>query len=369
MSAFKYGCAVGGENFCARPDLAASLGDFVRSGQNLVIQGERRIGKTSLVRETLSALRGWKMIYADFMGVRSVPDVCNRLVDALARFDSGDTFLRKIFAALLNLRPVATVDAMTGLPTITVDARSSADPSSVTAVMNALEAHASGRRVCVVFDEFQDILDLEEGAQVLALMRGRIQFMSSTAFVFLGSVRNRMMDVFMSPKSPFYKSAAVFDVGIIPDEDFFEFAAKRFATGKRRLPRELFGRILDLVDRTSGDVQELCDAIWQVSGKGEVLSADHLEQGLRTVFNREGAAYVTFVKPLTDIQYRVLRALAAVGGRHPLAAEFLEAAQVVNTSSVKRSLVSLEKAGLVYLCDGEWKFISPFFREWIRRRK
>lgn len=174
MTAFKYGCSVDGENFCARPDLSRSLSDYMESGQNLVIQGERRIGKTSLVKETVTSMRGWSLLYTDFMGVRSVSDVCNRIADALARFDSSDSFMRKIFAALVHLRPVATIDAMTGLPTISVDARASADPSSLNAVMNAIEAHVKGRKVCVVFDEFQDILDVKDGEQVLSIMRGRI---------------------------------------------------------------------------------------------------------------------------------------------------------------------------------------------------
>ena len=335
MNAFKYGCSVDGENFCARPDLAKSLSGYVESGQNLVIQGERRIGKTSLVKETVLSMRGWSLLYADFMGVKSVSDVCNRIADALARFDSGDSFMRKIFASLIHLRPVATVDAMTGLPTITVDVRASSDPSSVNAVMNAVESHIKGRKTCVVFDEFQDILDVGDGEQMLALMRGRIQFMPRTPFVFLGSARNAMMDIFMSPKSPFYKSAAVFDVGSIPDDDFFEFAKSRFATGRRELPRPLFDRVLEFVDRTSGDVQEMCDAMWQISEPGDMLGDEHFERGLSFVFDRENGAYAVFLKPLTDIQLRVLRALAVLGGRHPLSNAFLEEARLTNTATTE----------------------------------
>ena len=35
---FKYGCVVGGDNFCERPELERKLAGFVRSGQNVVIQ-------------------------------------------------------------------------------------------------------------------------------------------------------------------------------------------------------------------------------------------------------------------------------------------------------------------------------------------
>ena len=369
MNAFKYGCSVDGENFCARPELSKSLSNYIESGQNLVIQGERRIGKTSLVKETVSSMRGWSLLYADFMGVRSVPDVCNRIADALARFDTSDSFMRKIFAALVHLRPVATIDAMTGLPTISIDARASADPSSVNTVMNAVESHVKGRKACVVFDEFQDVLDLSDGEQMLSLMRSRIQFMPRTAFVFLGSARNAMMDIFMSPKSPFYKSAAVFDVGSIPDDDFFEFAKARFATGRRKLPRELFDRILGFVERTSGDVQEMCDAIWQMSEPGDKLGDAHFERGLSFVFSRECDAYSVFLKPLTNIQLRVLRALAVQGGEHPLSNAFLDEAQLTNSATVRRSLAALDRTGLVYPGAAGWKFASPFFREWMRRRK
>jgi len=369
MEAFKYGCIVKGANFCARPALAKQLAKYVAAGQNLVIQGERRIGKTSLVQETIDNMRGWKAISADFMGVRSVTDICNRLADALARFDEGDNLYRKTLALLAHLRPVATVDAMTGLPTITVDAAACKSPISVNTALDAIAAHVKKRKVCVILDEFQDILDVPDGEQVFALMRARIQYLSDTSFIFLGSARNTMLSIFLSPKSPFYKSALVFGVDEIPDDDFFKFAAGRFATGKRKLPRTVFQRVLEFVSRTSGDVQELCDAIWHVTRPGSTLADDDIEKGIQLIFARESSAYATFSKPLTDIQLRVLRSLAIQGGAHPLSGDFLREADVTTPTTIKRSLTALAKAELIYDMGGEFKFVSPFFREWIRRRK
>ena len=56
MEAFKYGCIVDGENFCDRPNLSRQLANYISSGQNVVIQGERRIGKSSLVRAAISGM-------------------------------------------------------------------------------------------------------------------------------------------------------------------------------------------------------------------------------------------------------------------------------------------------------------------------
>ena len=368
MNPFKYGCIVDGENFCARPKLAREMVGYVRSGQNLVIQGERRIGKSSLVTNVVRGMRGYRLLYADFMDVRTVTDICNQIADALCMFESGDSVFRKTFGLLSHLRPVITVDSNTGMPTISVDARASESPSSINTMMNAISEHVKGRKVCVVFDEFQDVLSVKGGERVLAMMRSKIQFLSDTSFVFLGSARNRMLDIFMSPDSPFYKSATVFDVGTIPDDDFYGFISGRFAKGGRKLPRQMFDAILEFVNRTSGDVQEYCDAIWQSTSDGCVITETDAESALRRIFARESGAFSTFCHQLTDIQFRVLKALARVGGHHPLSGEFLEAARVTNTATVKRALTALCNARLVYVLEGEYRFASPFFREWIRRK-
>jgi len=239
----------------------------------------------------------------------------------------------------------------------------------VNAAMDAIAQHAKERKVCIVFDEFQDILDVRDGEQIFALMRARIQCLSRTCFAFLGSARNSMLSIFLSPKSPFYKSAIVFDVGEIPDDDFYAFAKGRFATGRRKLTRETFDRILDFVNRVPGDVQELCDAIWQVSSPGDTIIDEAMMKGIEVVFAREAGAYATFIKPLTDIQLRVLRALALIGGEHPLSGDFLRLADVSTPTTIKRSLTSLGKAELIYDIGNGYKFVSPFFREWIRRRR
>ena len=367
MNPFKYGCIVEGRYFCARPELSRQLADYVTAGQNLVIQGERRIGKSSLVANTIRSMRGYRMLYADFMDVRTVADVCNQITDALARFDDSDSLFKRTLALLSHLRPTVTVDAMTGLPTISVDARTVRGPESVNAVMNAVAERVKGRKACVVFDEFQDILEMENGERILALLRSKVQFLSGTSFVFLGSSRNRMLDIFLSPKSPFYKSATVFDVDLIPDDDFYRFISGRFRTGGRTIGRKTFQAILEFTERIPGDVQEYCDAIWQVTSDGDEVIEATLEEALRRMFAREGATFSTFARRLTDIQFRVLGALAVLGGEHPLSEEFMRRADVMNAATVNRSLGALCASDLIYRLDGVYKFVSPFFREWVRR--
>ena len=364
---FKFGCIVEKEHFCPRPELEKDLRRYVSGGQNLVLQGERRRGKSSLVVKVVKDIRGMGLLYVDLLGISSTADFCRRVMDGIVGLDSSRSFLRKTMSLISSLRPLVVIDQDTGLPAITLDSRSAADPSSVLSVMSMIAAHAKSRRICVVFDEFQDILDLPDANRVLAEMRGKIQFMPDTAFVFLGSVRNQMSEIFAHPRSPFFKSALEVGIGEMADETFARFLLGRFEKGRRKADLDFIGELIRMLDGVPGDLQELCDALWSVTGTGERVDATKLTAAYRYIFAHEGSSYETYLKLLTPQQRKVLRALAAVGGRHVVASEFMGAAGIHNASSVKKALSRLVEIGHVYYFENEYKFVSPFFREWVRR--
>ena len=364
---FKFGCIVEKEHFCPRPELEKELRRYISSGQNMVLQGERRRGKSSLVVKVVKDLRGTGLLYIDLLGISSVSDFCRRVVDGIVGLDSSRSFLQKTISMITSLRPLVIIDQDTGLPAISIDSRSASDPSSVTAVMSMIVAHAKKRRICVVFDEFQDILDLPDANRVLAEMRSKIQFLPDTAFVFLGSVRNQMSEIFAHPRSPFFKSALEVGIGEMSGPHFVNFLLKRFEKGRRKADADFIESLIRTLDGVPGDVQELCDALWSVTATGERVDASKLTAAYLYIFAHEGSSYETYLKLLTPLQRKTLRALASIGGRHVLSSKFMEAASIHNASSVKKALSRLVEIGHVYYFDNEYKFVSPFFREWIRR--
>ena len=60
---FKYGCVVSGDHFCERRKAERELRGFIKAGQNVFVQGERRMGKTSLVRKAVKRLEDNDLIY------------------------------------------------------------------------------------------------------------------------------------------------------------------------------------------------------------------------------------------------------------------------------------------------------------------
>lgn len=367
MNPFKYGCTVGGENFCHRPKLARILRGYVESGQNVFIQGERRMGKTSLVLETIRGMKGIALFHADFLCVRDQADLCKRLLTAIARLEASEGWLAKTIKSFAYLKPTFSIDPTSGAPTLSVDARLAAEPTTLDAILDTLLAQTAKRKVCAVLDEFQDILDLEDGESVLAIMRARIQLDSKTPYIFLGSVRNRMSDIFMHPESPFYRGAAPLPVGTINPDDFFAFIGSRFATGRRSLERTQFDAISGIANSTPGYIQELCGAIWDVTASGSTIDNATIERALNTVFLREQDLFTVFMRHLTAHQTRILKSIATLGGKAVCSKEFLAASGTYNASSVKVALGKLEKAQILYWFDGDYHFVNPFFREWLKR--
>ena len=203
---------------------------------------------------------------------------------------------------------------------------------------------------------------------VLAALRSKIQFLPDTPFIFLGSVRNRMRDIFDPPKSPFFKSAISFGVERIDETAMTEFLIGRFKAGNRRIDRETVGRIMKAADFIPGDIQELCETTWLVTDDGQAISGADVSKGLEAVFARESRAFISTFGKLTTVQANVLKGLAEPDHPKVFSGEFMETYGIRNVGSISKALKRLVADEIIYEFNGEYLFENPFFREWVRRR-
>ena len=363
---FRYGCVVEGEYFCPRPDLERQLRRYAKSGQNLVVQGERRMGKTSLVKKAISGMKGERLLYIDLYGIRTLADFCRRVLAGVGGVTEKMPFHKKALSLAYRLRPALTIDSTTGAPTITVDARAASEPDSLGSVMSTVGKLAKDGGLCVVMDEFQDILKLEDSNRILAEMRGTIQFQSDTPYFYLGSVRNDMVKIFSHYDSPFFKSALPFEVPPIDATEFVRFIVSRFQKGGCGIDNEAAMAVIKFADGVSGDVQELCDALWSVTDEGATATAEDIPKALAIVFARERNGFESAVADLTPNQLTILKGLAEMVPVRVFSAEFMDHVRISSSGAVKRALNSLVASRLIFQNRAEYRFSNPFFREWLK---
>jgi archaellum biogenesis ATPase FlaH len=366
MNPFSYGQIVKGTDFCRRPELVKKLAENIKRGQNVYIQGERRTGKSSLIFETIRTLKKFRTIYTDLLEVKSSDDFIKRMVMAVISMEKSRGYLDKVFQKLSHIRPVASIDPITGLPTLTIDAAVELQPNSIGGVLDLIASyHSKTRPIVVVFDEFQDILNLKDARQTLALLRSKVQFQTHIAYVFAGSIRNKMDSIFNDPDSAFFKSAIPIHVGPLDSGIFHEFIKNRFNTGKRQIDPEAIGDIFDICFKIPGDVQQLCSALWDTTAPGEQITAVRIPVALELIFSHELKGYETILKIVSSQQLKLLTALARLGGKAPMSSAFLKNSGIAQASSIQRALGRLIDLRIIFHYENEYRFVNPFFRAWL----
>lgn len=365
MNPFRYGEVVVDEDFCPRPELLASLREHMADSHKVVILGERRTGKTSLIFEAARHTKGLRMVYAQLWAVKSITDVADRLLKGISTAQSKGAWIERVGSLLARLRPTLEYDPLTGAPSFSLAPGVVLTPSGLNDVINVVEKLAERNRLVVVLDEFQDIRGIPDGDALLGELRGRIQRQRNIPYVFAGSIRHEMEELFLLPDSPFFKSLRIVEVGELSREHFQAFLQARFQSGDRRLDQDAWTDIFTLSEGNPSDTQQLCAALWDTSERSQNIGSPDVTTALRHIFSIERKGFERLVKPLTQNQMKCLKALAKIGGEHPQSKRFLAAAGIALPASAMRSLTRLVQLEILYGPEKQYKFFDPFFRRWV----
>ena len=365
MNPFKYGTVVSGKDFCGRKTLLKQIIGYIESSQRIAILGERRVGKSSAVYEAALKCKRGRLLYIDLLGIKSIDALCRRILRAIIVLEQKTGWFDKIIKTLAYLRPSISVDPITSMPIVSFDASIEMQANSIPEVLTLIESLGKKRRLVVVLDEFQDVLNLEDSHEALALLRSKIQFQSDIPYIFVGSIRHKMDEIFTHHDSPFFKSAIPMTVEPLPYKEFSEFLKKKFSTGQRKIDNKVLEKVFKIANNIPGDIQQLCEALWEVTAEKEIVSLDKLKNALELIFAREQKSYENYISLLTNIQLRCLTAIAREGGKSVFSVAFMKSAGFNNPSSVRRAITRLIKLNILFESSGEYRFINPFFRAWL----
>jgi hypothetical protein len=365
MLPFRLGMRVTGAEFCGRRRELAELREYLHSSGRVYVVGERRIGKTSLVFEALRTLRGTRVVDVDLLAVKTVADLTHRLAAAVIKAERKQNGLLTLLKGLVELRPTIGVDPLTNAPTVSFAPGSGDRPETLDAIFALLEPW---RGAVVVFDEFQDILNLPGDDAVIARLRGLIQRQQHVSFVFCGSLRHKMEDIFTKDDSPFFKAAMRLFVGPLERPAFRAFLERKFESGGRKMAPGLLDTILDVCQDNPGDVQRFCTALWQVTSDRQTITDAELAAAWDMVFAMHAQEYDVILRNLSAQQSQTIHALARAGGRSNLSKLFLESTGITLLPSVAKAMSSLLEKGIVRKDATEYRLCDPFLTRWLARR-
>ena len=232
-----------------RDEETARLVSLAEEGNNARLVAPRRYGKTSLLRRVQDRLdkAGWITVYVDLLGIVTLDDFAQRVERAYSDALTGT--IAKWFVGLRrSLRPTLTVGGGPVPASATVDV--GAERREALVARLALPTRVfekTGRRVHVVFDEFQELDAV--GGQADAVVRSEIQHHGDMAsYVFAGSQLRMMEMLFADRKRAFYGQTERVLLQPLEPEPLAAYLTSRFERTEKDMTEAALGALLDLVE-------------------------------------------------------------------------------------------------------------------------
>ncbi len=358
-----------GPAFCDREQEQTDLIKIAAAGQNVLLYSPRRYGKTSLIRKVQHQLGsdGVLTAYCDLFGVSSIEEIAGRIAKSIYTITrKNESLFQKSIRFLTSFRPVLS-PSHDGSVSVSVQPAYTSEPMELLeTTMAALAGFVQDvpNPVHIVLDEFQEICEIDKSIRIEGLLRHHIQRMQC-GFVFVGSRRRILLEMFNNRKRPFFQSTINYELKPLPQNDLIDFIVSQFDRSGKYVSASLAAEISNIVDRHPYYVQKFCFFLFD-RAKKKVTSKD-IADNYRLVLESEKALFETILRGLTAKQIGILRAIAKEPTQRLFAAEFMTRHNLKSTGGIQRGLKVLTGEDLIerHPSEGTWNVIDPLFRQWL----
>lgn len=353
--------------FCDRKLETEKIIKAVSSGRNLTLISLRRIGKTGLLKHVRNKLEAGKtrynVIYTDLLPTMNGSDMMNEISNALIRSRKQQkSFIEKIISALGSLRPRLTVDNLTGQASLELVVENTVQMQSGLDKLFSLAAGLN-RETVIMLDEFQQIRNYPE-KNMEHILRTIIQNYPSVRFIFSGSSRHMLENMFLSADKPFYRSSEVLYLDKINADEYSKFITEKFGKKETLIDTDIIQRIFEWTRLHTWYVQYVCNRLYELDERK--ITSDTVNKVFSEILTDFEPEYNNYRNLLPSQQFRLLIAFASEGGvQKPLSGAFIRKYDLTSPSSVTTSLKALQGKEMIVNENGAWMVYDIFFSRWL----
>ena len=347
---FVYQGYVSPDYFCDRIVETEELIGNLQNGRNTVLISPRRIGKTGLIKNAFHKLKEIEKdaicIYVDIFSTKNQQEFVQVLGSAITQdvLSRGQRAMKNLLEFFGSWRPVFGQDPYTGTPTISISIEPSQSTVSLKSIFDYLSL--SKREVYIAIDEFQQITKYPETG-IEALLRSHIQFIPNAHFVFSGSKRRLMTQIFNSPERPFYQSTVSIGLEPLHEEIYYDFTRRFFEAKKGSFSQEMFHHVYHRFDGVTRSIQLMLNRLYET--EKNVCSEAQINEAILHIVNQSSMQYEELINLLTANQLSLMKAIAQEGCVvSPQGDEFIKRYNLPSASSIKTALDVLLDKDLVY---------------------
>lgn len=359
--------------FCDREEeLQLMLRNCVNHSDMTLIS-QRRMGKTGLIYRLFDELHEVRpdihTIYLDIFASRSIDDFIKLLAEAAMKsFQPKTSMGDKLLTFIKSLRPQLSFDNITGEPQLQIAYQTAHEKEyTLRGLFDFLDSQ--NEPIVMAIDEFQQIREYPE-QNMEALLRTYIQQMHNLTFIFCGSKKHLMTDIFTNEKKPFYSSTTFVSLGKISEESYSPFIRQLMNRGQRSITDEALQFILDWTRRHTYFTQQLCHTVY--ANGDSIIGIEEVKNACQQIMKQGEAVWLQYRQMLTGKQWDYLIAVAKDGSVQQItSSEFLKRHKIGTPSVSRRLADALCEKGLlnddVTLNGTIYSISDVFLSHWMER--
>lgn len=358
------------EFFCDRKEESERLIGCINNQENVVLISPRRVGKTGLIDFCFDKpviKNQYITVTVDILHTTSFREFILSFGNAVyKKVAKRSERLLKLFASTLkSLSGSFGYDPIQNTPTFDIKLGDITSPEyTLEEIFDFLEN--AEQRCIVAIDEFQQIVYYPE-KNIEAILRSYVQKAANANFIFAGSERRIMGEMFQSSKRPFFQSATLIPLEPIKLDLYTDFVLSHFkAVGKGVLP-ETVKKVYDGFNGVTLYIQRIFhDAYSEVPEKG--MCSDEFAEALTNRYVTENSTrlreHLTYV---SEQQKELLYAICSEGVAEMITSSaFVKRHRLKSASAVQSALKKLLEYDLVTEHEHKYSIADPLMRMWLK---
>ena len=296
--------------FCDREKETEEIIRNITNGRNTTLISPRRLGKTGLIFRVFDEMKERKLpyetIYCDISDTLSIEAFIKVISEAVIGRLGKQQKITAFFKTLKSVRPLLGIDPLTGSPQVSFAfADDNQKQSTLKEVLGYLESYP--QMVVLAIDEFQQIREYGD-VNMEAILRKHIQHLHNVRFIFCGSKKHTMTDMFTNAKKPFYESTAFLYLSKLPIPVYSAFIKEKFALAGKTIDDDSIGFIIEWTKDHTYYTQRLCNEVFSLSG--EAIGRKDIVTAIQTILDSERDRFQEIRRLVTRSQWKMLAAIA-----------------------------------------------------------
>ena len=355
--------------FCDRKEETEFLQKQIVNGRDVALISPRRMGKSGLIRHFFNQADIRERYYVFFVDIYATSSLAEfvytlgkEIYEQLKPLST--VWKEEFFQIISSFRVGFKLDAMAGAPSFDLGLGDIQMPQTTLDEIFAYLNEAD--KPCIVaIDEFQQIGEYAE-KNVEALLRTKIQNCHKAHFIYAGSKRHLMSNMFNSPSKPFYQSAISMGLEPIQLHVYTEFAKSLFEERNRHVTSETVEAVWQQFYGYTWFVQMMMNELFALTNEGATCTVEQIDVARRNVIMSQEQSYKDLLANLPPRQKIVLQAIAKEGIAYNItSAKFIKKYHLNSASSVQAAVKLLLKNDLLTQIDKGYRVYDFFLSEWL----